>query len=99
EARARLARGRVREALAEYRHAYEDHSAALALARRAGERSLEMETLRELGGDVLVGLGRPAREAIPHLQDALPLAEQVGDTFAQVDVLSRLTVIWTNRLR
>ena len=99
EAWARLARGRAREALADYRSANEDHLAALELARTARDRALEMQALRELGGDVLVAMGRPTRDSLPYLEAALPIAREVGDVAAQVDVLSRMAVIWTNRLR
>src|SRR5205823_3969418 len=98
EASARLARGRTREVLADYHGANDDHAAALGLAREAGDRSLEMQALRELGGDALVGMGRPARDSLPSLEMALPLAEELGDVTTQVDVLSRMAVIWTNRL-
>ena len=65
--RIHLVRGRAREARAAYQAAWTDHEAAAALAREAGDRRLEMAALRELGGDVLVGLGRLDRgvRAVP----------------------------------
>jgi DNA-binding SARP family transcriptional activator len=99
EARALLLRGQVREALAEFDGAFEDHRAALAMAHEMGERALEISVLRGLGGDILVGLGRPSAECIPFLENALALAEQSGDPSAEASVLSRLAVIATNKLK
>jgi DNA-binding SARP family transcriptional activator len=98
-ARARLARGRVREVLADYQGAYEDHSVVVELARAHGRTDLELAALNQLGGDLLVGLGRSTRECIPYLEAALVLAAKTADLPGQVDILSRLAVIWTNRLR
>ena len=99
EARALLLRGQVREALADFEGAFEDHQAALALSHEMGERTLEISVLRGLGGDILVGLGRPSAECIPFLEDALALAEEVDDPSAEASVLSRLAVIATNKLK
>ena len=99
EARALLLRGQVKEALAEYEGAFEDHRAALAMSHEMGERTLEISVLRGLGGDILVGLGRPSAECIPFLEEALELAEQSGDPSAEASVLSRLAVIATNKLK
>ena len=98
EARALLLRGQVREALADFEGAFEDHRAALAVAHEIGERAVEISVLRGLGGDILVGLGRPSAECIPFLEDALVLAEEAGDPSAEASVLSRLAVIATNKL-
>ena len=99
EARALLLRGQVREALTDFQGAFEDHRAALALTQEMGERALEIAVLRELGGDILVGLGRPSAECIPFLEDALALAGETRDTSAEASVLSRLAVIATNKLK
>jgi DNA-binding SARP family transcriptional activator len=99
EAAARLARGRAREALADYQGAFADHSEAVRLAREMGDRVTEMHTLRELGGDLVPGLGRPARECIPPLENGLLVAEELGDDAARVDLLARMAIIWTNALR
>lgn len=98
-ARSRLARGRIREVLTDYQGAYEDHSAVAELARLHGRADLELAALRQLGGDVLVGMRRPSRECIPYLERALQLAELIGDVPGRVDILGRLAVLWTNRLR
>ncbi len=99
EARALLLSGQVREALTDFQGAFEDHRAALALTQEMGDRALEMSVLRELGGDILVGLGRPSAECIPFLEDALALAGETRDTSAEASVLSRLAVIATNKLK
>ncbi|HZK51138.1 MAG TPA: hypothetical protein VFD47_06215 [Actinomycetota bacterium] len=99
EAQALFLRGQIREALTDFQGAFEDHSAALALTQEMGERALEMSVLRELGGDILVGLGRPSAECIPFLEGALALAEETRDTSAEASVLSRLAVIATNKLK
>jgi DNA-binding SARP family transcriptional activator len=98
-ARVRLARGGVREVLADYQGGYEDHLAVLEPARTHGRPDLELAALNRLGGDLLVGVGRPTRECIPFLESALTLAESTADLPTQVDILARLAVIWTNRLR
>jgi DNA-binding SARP family transcriptional activator/tetratricopeptide (TPR) repeat protein len=97
--RARLARGRVREALTDYQGAFEDHRAAADLARSQQRPDLALAALRQLGGDLLIGVRRPVRECIPYLEAALVLAESTGDVAGQIDILGRLAVIWTNRLR
>jgi DNA-binding SARP family transcriptional activator len=99
EARARLARGRVREALTDYQGAFEDHSAAAELARSAGDRRIEMLSLKELGGDPLIGMGRQTSETLPYLDEALVIARELGDKRVEVNVLGRLAVTWTSRLR
>ena len=99
ETQALLLRGQVREALADFEGAFEDHRAALALSHEMGERALEISVLRGLGGDILVGLGRPSAECIPFLKDALALAEEIADPSAEASVLSRLAVIATNKLK
>ncbi|HXJ65636.1 MAG TPA: AAA family ATPase [Actinomycetota bacterium] len=99
EATARLERGRVGEALAEFDGAYRDQVAALAAAREIGDRRLEMRALRELGGDPLIALGRPAAECVPYLESALRIAVEIADAAAEVDIRSRLAVLAVNRLR
>ncbi|HEX9312041.1 MAG TPA: hypothetical protein VGA30_04350 [Actinomycetota bacterium] len=99
QATARLFRSHAREALADYAGAYEDLWAAIERARTAGTRSAEMRALRGLGGDVMVGLGRPTAECLPYVEAALALAEELRDVPAQVDTLARMAVLWSNRLR
>lgn len=49
EARVCLERGRIREALGDYRAAFADHGRALELARSAGDRRLEAAALERMG--------------------------------------------------
>ena len=99
ETRALLARGRVREALGEYQGAFDDHTLGLELARDTADRKLEMQILRELGGDVMIGMGRQALACVPYLEAALVIAEERGDAEAMTAILSRLAIIDANRLR
>ena len=43
---------------------------------RLADRTLEMELLRELGGDVMIGMGRRALACVPYLEAALAIAEE-----------------------
>jgi DNA-binding SARP family transcriptional activator len=98
EARVLLARGEVLERLARYPQAYEDLAAAADLARLSGERAVEMQALRSLGGDIPIAAGRRTGGSVSHLETALGIAEELGDGSAEVDILSRLAIIHTNRL-
>ena len=93
-----IARGRAREALERYADALDDHRAALAAAREAGDRRLEMVALRELGGDAVVGAGSPVAECVPPLRSCLRIAAALGDRAAEADALARLAVLATHRL-
>jgi DNA-binding SARP family transcriptional activator/tetratricopeptide (TPR) repeat protein len=98
EARVKVARGRVREALGNYRGAFEDHSSAVGLAREVGERVVEMRALRQLGGDPAIALGHIGA-CLPYLDAALAIARDMGDLEAEVDILTRLGVVWASRAR
>ena len=98
EAEAYLLRGRIREALNDYERGQEDQRTALELARGTGQRRIELQTLRELGGDAPVGMGRPTAECLPYLLAALDLAADIGDDAVEASVLTRLAVISTNKL-
>ncbi|WP_433731215.1 ATP-binding protein [Actinoplanes sp. CA-051413] len=97
--RAYQARGRVREVLAAYPAAMADFHAAVRTARRVGDRRLEMIGLRELGGDVPIALGQSIVRCVRHLRDGLAIAESLADRTMEADLLSRLAVISSNRLR
>ena len=97
--RAHLVRGRAREALAAHAGAWADHQAAMGLARRAGHRRLEMLALRELGGDVPVALGHSAAACMMYLEAGERLADALGDRARQAELLARLAILATNRLR
>jgi DNA-binding SARP family transcriptional activator len=98
EARVKVARARAREALGNYRGAFEDDESAVELAREAGDGTVEMRALRQLGGDPAVALG-PIGASIPYLDAALAIARDLGDREAEVDILTRLGVVWANRAR
>ena len=97
--RAHLVRGRAREARAAYPAAWADHEEAVGLARAAGDPRLEMAALRELAGDVLVGLGRPTAECEPQLAAGVRIARSLGDRASEADLLARRAVVASNRLR
>jgi DNA-binding SARP family transcriptional activator/tetratricopeptide (TPR) repeat protein len=96
--RAYVARGRAREALQEFPAALDDHRAALAAAREAGDRRLAMTALRELGGDAVVGAGQPATDCLAPLQAGLRIAAALGDRAAEADAAARLAVLALHRL-
>ena len=98
-ARARLARGEVREVLGDYTRAFQDLEAAADLARSCGRPDLQAAALRALGGDVIVGMGRPSTDCVPYLEAGLDVAvsAQLGEL--EVELLGRLAVVWTNRAR
>jgi DNA-binding SARP family transcriptional activator/tetratricopeptide (TPR) repeat protein len=98
-ARARVIRGRAQEALAAVPAALADFSEGAAAARAAGDRRLEVLALRQLGGDVPVAHGMPIGYCESHLARGLHLAELLGDQATAADLLARLAVIATNRLR
>ena len=97
--RAYLARGRVRDALTAYGAAMADFHAAVDTARAVGDRRLEMIGLRELGGDVPIALGLSIVECVDHLRRGLAIAESLADRAMEADLLGRLAVIASNRLR
>lgn len=98
-ARARLARGHVRETLAEYPDAFADLEAAADLARASARPDLEAAALRALGGDVIVGLGRPSTDCLPYLEAGLHVAQDARLGRDEVELLARIAVVWSNRAR
>lgn len=99
EARSRLLRGQMRERLARYTESFEDHATAREIARRMGAPDIEMRALQEMAGDPSVALGRTPAACVPYLEEALVIADDLGDHAAAVDVLRRLAILETNRLR
>src|SRR5207344_1759110 len=91
-----LARGVARQDKSEFQLAVEDFQAALAAARRAGDRRLEMHALRWLGGHSPIGLGTPIGECTDRLREGLRVAESLGDRAAEADFLGWLAIIATN---
>jgi class 3 adenylate cyclase/tetratricopeptide (TPR) repeat protein len=88
-------RGRVRFLRDDHPGAARDFRAALHSARAAGDRRGELSALVAIGGMRSEGLD----EAAGHLRDALPLAEELGDLAATVDVLSRHSILDAVSLR
>lgn len=97
--RARLARADVREVLADFGGALEDLEAAAELARANARPDLEAAALRALGGDVIVGLGRPSTDCLPYLEVGLDVAEAASLGDLEVELLGRIAVVWSNRAR
>ena len=97
--RALVARGNTRNVRGAYRAAVGDFRAGLATAREAGDRRHEVQALRELGGHALNALGAPARESAGYLQEGLRIALSLGDRAAEADLLARLAILQSNRLR
>ena len=97
--RARLALGRILDAQRAYPESLAEFQAAARLARLAGDRRLEMMVLRELVGDVPVALGMSVVDCVGNLHSGLRIAESLGDRLIEADLLGRLAVISTNRLR
>ena len=55
--------------------------------------------LRELGGDVLTGQGRPVELCVSYLEAGVRIAHGLGDRPSEADLLARLAVVSTNQLR
>jgi DNA-binding SARP family transcriptional activator/tetratricopeptide (TPR) repeat protein len=98
-ARARLSRAVVREALADFAGEFDDLEAARQFAQATGQADLEARALRELGGDVLIGLGRPSTDCLPYLEAGLGVARTSGLRDREVELLGRVAVIWSNSAR
>jgi DNA-binding SARP family transcriptional activator/tetratricopeptide (TPR) repeat protein len=98
-ARTLLARAMAREALADFRGELHDLEAARELARAVGRPDLEVAALRQLGGDVLVGLGRPTTDCLPYLEAGLDVARSARLGRREVELQGRIAVIWSNRTR
>ncbi|MHA6784458.1 ATP-binding protein [Pseudonocardia saturnea] len=92
-----LARGLALLAVGEFGLSVADLDAALAAARTAGDRRLEMDVLRHLAGDVTSALGLSERAR--RLQDAVHIAVELDDRAAQADLYGWQAVVATNRLR
>ena len=92
-----VALGRAREALQEFGKAVDDHRAALAAAREAGDLRLAMTALRELGGDALGRRGAAGRRVRPAAAD-WPARGRPWRPGREADLLARLAVLATHRL-
>jgi tetratricopeptide (TPR) repeat protein len=91
----RVRRGRLRGRTGDHAGARSDLEEALRLAEANDDRSLEMRARDELG--FLVAGAADYRESVDHLERALAIADELGDTAGRVSALSRLTITWANR--
>jgi tetratricopeptide (TPR) repeat protein len=91
-----LARGRVAAHGGDAAQARSDFAEALRRAREDKDEASITQALSELGF-ALAGAA-DYRAAVPLLEEALVLAERLEDAEAAVDVLSRLSIVETNRL-
>jgi DNA-binding SARP family transcriptional activator/tetratricopeptide (TPR) repeat protein len=97
--RALLVRASAHEAQMDYRSALADLDDSLAVARRTGDRRLEMAALRARGGDVPVALHHPATDWGAYIETGLEIATELGDRKAVADFSGRLAVLHSSRLR
>jgi DNA-binding SARP family transcriptional activator len=97
--RALLARGYARHVRGDDRAAVGDFRAGLATAREAGDRRHEVRALRALGSHAPITLGAPASESVGYLEQGLRIALSLGDREAEADLLARLAILQSNRLR
>lgn len=91
-----LLRGRARGRNGDFEGGAEDVTQALAGARVIGDRLIEMQALTDLGWLVR---SHGYEEAIGLHQQALRMAEELDDPSTQVTALSRLSLIYLNRLQ
>ncbi len=98
-ARGLLARANARSAGAAYAEALSDFEEAERLSRQVGDRRLQMQALRGLGGEAptVLGLGMSVTSA--HLRHALQLATDLGDRAMEADLLGWLAVLSCNALQ
>ncbi len=91
-----LLRGHLRGRTGDYVSGTADLHEALEGARAIGEEQIEMQVLNELGWLIRV---HGYEEAISHHQQALRIAEKLDDAASQVTALSRMSMLYLNRLR
>ncbi len=91
-----IQRGRVYAQTGTIDRAHADFEAALSAARAAGNQAGEIQALYELGS---YGWATDYQKAIPLFEAALPLAKALDDTASQVRILSRMSIVYTNRLQ
>jgi tetratricopeptide (TPR) repeat protein len=91
-----IQRGRVYAQTGTIERAQADFEAALRAARTAGNQASEMQALYALGS---YGWATDYQKAIPLFEAALPLAQALDDTASQVRILSRMSIVYTNRLQ
>jgi tetratricopeptide (TPR) repeat protein len=92
-----LRRAALHRRIGDVRAGRDDADRALGLAREHRDRRLELAALEELGS-ILAG-AVDYRAATPLFDEALNLAEVLGDRTGLVSCHARLSLAWTNRLR
>ena len=91
-----LLRGRARGRNGDFAGGADDFRQALAGARETGDGQVEMQALTDLGWMIRV---HGYEEAIRLHQQALRKAEELDDPSTQVTALSRLSMMYSNRLQ
>jgi tetratricopeptide (TPR) repeat protein len=91
-----LLRGRARGRLGDYAGGIADLRQALRSVRVVADDHTQMQALDELGWLLRA---HSYEEAVSHHEQALALAERLGDARTQVMALSRMAMIELNRLR
>jgi class 3 adenylate cyclase/tetratricopeptide (TPR) repeat protein len=91
-----LLRGRARGRNGDFAGGEDDFRQALAEARKSGDGQVEMQALTDLGWMIRV---HDYEEAIRLHQQALRKAEELKDPTTQVTALSRLSMMYSNRLQ
>ncbi len=99
QVRVLLARATATETLTRFSDALADLDRALDLARRTGDRRLEMTALKARGGDVPVALHHSAASWGEYVTRGLALAVQLGDRRVAAELGSRLAVLAVSSLR
>ena len=88
-------RGNIRFLRGDLSGAAADAEAALEAARAAGDRRVAMRALADLSQLRHEGVDR----SLAYGEEALRIAESLGDTYATVYSLSRVSILLSNRLR
>jgi class 3 adenylate cyclase/tetratricopeptide (TPR) repeat protein len=88
-------RGKIRFFRGDLSGGAADAEAALEAARAAGDRRLAMDALIDLSQLRHEGVDR----ALSHGEEAVRIAESLGDAHATVHSLSRVSILLSNRLR
>jgi DNA-binding SARP family transcriptional activator/tetratricopeptide (TPR) repeat protein len=98
-ARALLSRARARASRADYAGSFADIEPAVEAAHEAGDQRLEVQALRELGGEVPPAMGLPVADCLRHLERGLALAAALSDRAMEADLQAWLAILATNGLR
>jgi predicted ATPase len=91
-----IRRGRLYAQTGAIAQGQSDFKAALQVARTADDKTAELQALYALGS---YGWATDYQAALWMLEAALPLAETLDDIASQVRILSRMSILYTNRLQ